>query len=128
MRLLVGSSEKRGVATTSVCLSVAVTRSSVFKNPQESTTAAEPGPETATAGDSEVRQPAAGQTASTRERKLGDGSSAKEAEATELERLQRTLFVGNLPVRDPFKPTELYRHLGLAKAQVESVRLLPECC
>ncbi|KAL8273273.1 hypothetical protein Esti_002774 [Eimeria stiedai] len=39
------------------------------------------------------------------------------------DKLQRTLFIGNLPVRDQFKPIELYRHLGLSKMQVESMRL-----
>ncbi|KAL8452183.1 hypothetical protein Emed_001490 [Eimeria media] len=61
-------------------------------------------------------------------------SPAAEGEATEAseervqgqdseDKLQRTLFVGNLPVRDRFKPNELYRHLGLSKMQVESMRL-----
>ncbi|XP_026192800.1 uncharacterized protein LOC34620466 [Cyclospora cayetanensis] len=47
----------------------------------------------------------------------------KEAQETREDKQRRTLFVGNLPVRDAFKPIELYRHLGLQRAQVESMRL-----
>ncbi|KAL8434868.1 hypothetical protein ACSSS7_002834 [Eimeria intestinalis] len=54
---------------------------------------------------------------------VNESQKQRRPEQDNEDKLQRTLFVGNLPVKDQFKPIELYRHLGLSKMQVESMRL-----
>ncbi|PFH33406.1 RNA recognition motif-containing protein [Besnoitia besnoiti] len=57
---------------------------------------------------------------------LEDEARSEEAEEgwreTDKEKEKRTVFIGNLPLSG-WKPPELYRHLGVAKKDVESIRL-----
>ncbi|KAL8431552.1 hypothetical protein Efla_000598 [Eimeria flavescens] len=88
----------------------------------------EEGAAAGTKGTSASRRTNAGFTAlslapSKKDAEADEPSGAQAVEKNREEKLQRTLFVGNLPVKDHFKPTELYRHLGLTQAQIESMRL-----